>query len=139
MTFTYDGTLDTDLEAVRFEVGDTVSTTALFTDAEINYALAQGGNNVLVTAANLCDQLAVRFSRQADFDMDGQGVKLSQKAAAYRESAAALRLRSSSSVTNTYLTKIDGYQPLTGTIPDSQSRDGNLAGNADYDVGRFDR
>lgn len=51
MAFTYTGALTTDLERVRLLIGDTVSATALFQDAEIEWFLSEQGTLYLAAAA----------------------------------------------------------------------------------------
>lgn len=109
MAFTYDGTLDTDLEKVRLEIGDTDSTDALFTDAEINVKLSLRANNIEATAADLCDILAVRFARQFDFETDGQKFARSQRSKMYKDMAAVLRARANGGITSVPTTRVDGY------------------------------
>jgi hypothetical protein len=108
MSFTYDGTPNTDLERVRLEIGDTDSTEALFQDEEINEKLSQRANNVLLTAADLCEILARKFARAYDFETDGQSFKRSQMSAAYAKAAKDLRARAQGAgVVDT--TRVDGY------------------------------
>ena len=51
MSFTYTGSVATDLEQVRLLIGDTNAATALFQDAEIDWFLAQHGTVHLAAAA----------------------------------------------------------------------------------------
>lgn len=109
MAFTYTGTLATDLERVRFDVGDTRSSAPLFTDAEIESVLADRAGEVKATAADLCDQLATRFARDYDIGADGQSLKRSQKSIAYEKRAERLRARSGSGGLDTVqVTRVDG-------------------------------
>lgn len=109
MTFTYDTSdLTTALAKVRLEIGDTTSATALFQDEEINLKLADRSDNVLLTAADLCDILARRFAREFDFTTDGQSFRRSQKSSMYAEMAASLRSRASG-VASVTTTRVDGY------------------------------
>lgn len=135
MTFTYTGALSTNVEKVRFEIGDIDSANALCTDEEITYKLGENGDNILDTCADICEALAVRFARQADFSMDNQSVKLSQKSLAYERMADRFKSRSNS-VETVVLTKLDGYQPTQGQIPNATDR--RTTGRNDFDVGRFD-
>lgn len=124
MTFTYDaGALTTPLAQVRLEIGDTVSSSPLFADEEINVKLAVRSNNVLLAAADLCDILAVRFAREFDFDAnEAKSFKRSQKSAAYRALARELRARAQVEATGglavVVVTKVDAI------ADDLSSRDG---------------
>jgi hypothetical protein len=93
VTFTYDGALDTDLEKVRLEIGDTDSSSALFTDEEITVKLDARAGNVLLTAADLLDILANRFAQEYDFATDGQSFKRGSRSAAYAARARDCRNR----------------------------------------------
>jgi hypothetical protein len=108
MAFTYDGTLNSDLEKVRLQIGDTTSTDPLFTDEEINVYLDQRAGNVLQTAADLCDVLAVRFSREYDFETDQQSFKRSQRVKSYQSLAKTLRSRAGG-ISTVASTRVDGY------------------------------
>lgn len=107
MAFTYDSA--TTLGKVRLQVGDTDSTAALFTDAEVQVYLDQRADNILQTAADLCEVLATRFSREFDFETDRQKFSRSQRQKMYAEMAATLRVRAGGGVQSVASTRIDGY------------------------------
>lgn len=44
MAFTYDGTLGTDLAKTRFGIGDTNAAHPVYTDAEVNQFISDGGS-----------------------------------------------------------------------------------------------
>jgi hypothetical protein len=94
MAFSYEPALTDARSLVRFEVGDTDSSAALFQDAEVDAVLSANGDEPLAAAAALCEQLATRFARDYDVEVDGQSMKRSQRAAAYEKRAASLRSRS---------------------------------------------
>ncbi|MCU0464058.1 MAG: hypothetical protein MUF38_05775 [Anaerolineae bacterium] len=78
MTFTYapsDGF--TDLERVRFWIGDTVSTKAKFSDEEIT-ALINETDSWQAAAVGLLRGLVARMSADSDFKADWLEVKTSQ-------------------------------------------------------------
>lgn len=109
MTFTYStANLSTPLAKVRLEIGDTTEATALFQDEEINVKLAERGDDVLLTAADLCDILARKFARDFDFTTDGQSFSRSQKSRMYAEMAVSLRSRASG-VVSIATTRVDGF------------------------------
>lgn len=134
MAFTYDPTLDTDLDKVRFTIGDTATPNHLIEDAEITAMLASAGS-VNVASYKICHHIAAKFARQADFSMDEQGVKLSQKSAAYEKLAARIKEDSVDGGLQTIVTtKIDGYQP-TNDEKSATDRVNNTM--HDFDAGRF--
>src|SRR3990167_8626661 len=109
MTFTYSNTsLTTVLAKVRMEIGDTDSTTALFTDEALQVFSDSRGTSYLAAAADACDALATRFARDYDFQTDAQSFKRSQQSTAYREMAASLRARASG-ITTLVATRVDGF------------------------------
>lgn len=91
MAFTYQGDLSTDLDKVRFHIGDTDSTAVLFTDAEITGALAIY-TTVLNTAAALADAQAAKYARRVTTSIDGASLNYSDLAKQFH--ALAVRLRS---------------------------------------------
>lgn len=112
MTFTYDpaaqaGTA-TALHNVRLQIGDTDTASALFTDEELGVYLANRADNVLLSAADACDALALRFARAYDINVDGQDLSRSQMSQAYRNLAKDLRARAGG-VATVDVTKVDGY------------------------------
>lgn len=135
MTFAYDTTMDTPLDEVRFAVGDTSTPHHLVENEEITALLAKYADNVLVVACKIAQHLAARFAREADFAMDEQSVKLSQKSKRYEELAARLSSESSDGGIQTIVTtKLDGYQPLINT---KNATDRENYENEDFDAGRF--
>lgn len=108
MSFTYDGTLETDFEKVRLEIGDTDSAAELFSDTEIEHKIDDSAN-LVVAAATLCDILARRFARAYDFETDGQSFKRSQMSKQYAQLARDLRQRSVEGFVTLATTRVDGY------------------------------
>lgn len=96
MSFTYDSTVSTDLAKVRLNIQDTVSTSAAFTDEEINAILGQVGNDVnrasgrllMILATNKA-KLAIRRSA-GDYseDLTALAKELREQAKAFLELAA---------------------------------------------------
>lgn len=72
-------------DAVYFLIGDTKTTAQEFTNAEIDFLLAQNGSNVYAAAAEAARQLAAKFAKQADKTVGDLSVSLSQKSKAYLE------------------------------------------------------
>lgn len=92
MAFTYGGDpANSDLEMVRFLVGDTNSDWQLLQDAEVNAILADF-TNVYVAASEACQAIIAKLSRDADFKNVGAlAVNASQRAEAYRKLARELK------------------------------------------------
>lgn len=99
--------ITTTRDKVRLEIGDTDATRKLFYDDEIDVKLAARADNVLLTAADLCDILATRLARDFDFQWKDGQFSRSQAAKMYAERAVALRARAAS----------DGAVPLYGFPP----------------------
>lgn len=84
MTFTYDPSDGfSDLERVRFWLGDTESAKAKFTNEEIT-AVIDDSDSWQEAAIALLDNLIARLSSQTDFKADWLEVKVSQAVAQLR-------------------------------------------------------
>lgn len=117
MTFTYTGDLSTNLDKVRFEIGDRVSGTGPrpdgtnFTDAEAGAVITLEGSwqgavvHLLETLANEW-ATAAGSVRMADYSED-----YTNRAEAYRKRAQDARLRFGigSSVNQASMTRVDGF------------------------------
>lgn len=91
--FTYGGDPDNnDVDAVRFEVGDTAIERPLVRDNEIKYALQKEGS-VLRAAARIADHLAARFAREGTIRVSSVTNEKIDVSKEYRELAKALRQR----------------------------------------------
>lgn len=109
MTFTYSSTdLSTVLAKVRLEIGDTDSSSPLFTDEELQRWITARADNVLLAAADACDALARKFARSFDFESDNQKFSRSQMSKQYAALAQTLRDRASG-VASVASTRIDGF------------------------------
>jgi hypothetical protein len=98
MSATYDGTLATAKDQVRFFYGDTIVASAFFSDEEIA-ALLSLYPDPRLCAAELADSLAARFSRSVTFSVEGLSISNSQKATNYRLLANRLRTGAAGSIT----------------------------------------
>jgi len=92
MTWSYDSSLTTDKDKVRFYIGDTDQTDQLLQDEELSFLLTEM-SNVLLAAAYAAKAIAAKFSRQADKAVGDLRISLSQKAQAYVSLAADLEKR----------------------------------------------
>jgi hypothetical protein len=96
MTWSYSGDPSaSSKDAVRFLSGDTDSAWPLCTNEEILYVLGQQ-SNVTLAAAEVCDAIATKFSRQADTTNGKTSISASQRAQAYSNRAVSLRQQASS-------------------------------------------
>lgn len=94
MPFTYSGDPSaSDLDRVRFQLGDTDSTDPMLQDAEIQYCIDQE-SSFLGAIARACEAIAQRFSREASFkagdlsqDLLGRAKHWSERADEYRKRA----------------------------------------------------
>ncbi|MCR4340776.1 MAG: hypothetical protein NUW01_12920 [Gemmatimonadaceae bacterium] len=116
-TFSYAGTASGDIttarDKVRLEVGDTDSGAVLFYDDEIDVYLNSRADNVLLTAADLCDAAATRYARRFSFSTDGQKFDLAAVTKAFQDRARQLRARARG-VQTVEATRVDGYSDDVG-------------------------
>lgn len=96
MAFTYTGNLDTDLDRVRFEIGDTVADAGVMPnganipDATINALIAREGSWGAAAAA-ACEALARHWSKIAASQSVGGRSESNQQAQNFRTMAQDLR------------------------------------------------
>ncbi len=96
MSWSYSGNPEMNKrDAVRFEIGDTISHDQQFSDEELEYIIDKN-SSILSAALHCCDVLARRYARQADVQLGPQRVYASQRSEAYRELARELRSRMAS-------------------------------------------
>jgi hypothetical protein len=76
-------------DAVRWAIQDTVSTSPLLEDSEINFALTQK-ETVLAASAECCLVLSRRFAAQSDTALGSLKVTYSKQAEVYAERAKEL-------------------------------------------------
>lgn len=85
MSWSYSGNPSaSDLDAVRFEIGDTDIDEQLIQDEEILYALEQEGS-VMSAAARCCEILWRSFARQADRVIGPLKIYYSQRTEAFEK------------------------------------------------------
>lgn len=119
MTYTYAGTLATDLDKVRFYVGDVVSGTGIrpsganFTDEEIGGLITTEGSWQKAVAAIL-DTLAAEYARFVNITLGQRREDMGQAAQRYRELAERWRADyglagTSSRMGTRAFTRADGY------------------------------
>lgn len=94
MAWTYSGDPSEDsLSAIRFLIGDTVSTEPLVSDEEIEWALSQKENNVYSATALVARALAARFATLADEEIGPLKFKYVERAKNYGKIAAGFEQR----------------------------------------------
>lgn len=91
MAFTYADPSNSNLEAVRFLIGDTDSAKAQLTDAEINYLLTESGSDVYLSASSACLSLASKYARMVDKEVGDLALDYSQRQKAYIELSKELK------------------------------------------------
>lgn len=99
MTWSYDPSLSTDKDRVRFLSGDTDTSDQMVSNEEITGVLSMYTDNIFRGAAAVCRHLASKFSRQADQEIDDMRKALSQRAKAFADRASELDAQASSGVT----------------------------------------
>lgn len=98
MTWSYSGNpASSNLDKVRFLVGDTDTNNQLLRDAEINWLLSEWNNNVYVAAAHAAYSLSAEFSGKSDFSRSVGDLSLStqygQQAERYGSLAKRLQVQ----------------------------------------------
>lgn len=90
MTWSYSGNpADSDLDRLRFLIGDVDSNDQQLSDEELNFLLAQ--NSIIVQAAvGACDAIIAKYSRLVDQKTGDIDTKYSQRIAAYENLKKAL-------------------------------------------------
>lgn len=92
MSWTYSGDPGSSpKDAVRFAIGDTISSDPLLQDEEINYMLSKN-SSIDDAAYYACVGVVAKFSRLADKEVGKIKIKYSQKAKQYQQLADKLWL-----------------------------------------------
>lgn len=128
--FTYGGDpSNSDRDAVRFLVGDTIRARALLDDKEVDYAILRKVN-LHMAASCLAEHLEARFSREADITVGSVSKSLSKIAEAFGKLAKRLKSDACSSARPSFpATTIAGKQAL--------EQDGTTE-NPSFAIGQFD-
>jgi hypothetical protein len=90
MTYTYSSALSTNLDKVRFLIGDTTETEDSLSDAEISGLLTMYPS-VHRTAAAICDRKAMDFASRPDISIDGASFRYGDRAKMYQDLAKSIR------------------------------------------------
>jgi len=95
MAATYDSSMTTNKDKVRFLIQDTVVATAMLQDEEINFMLIEYPNYKMA-AANCADVLSSKFASAAESRTIGNlKLEYSDKAKKYADLASRLRMQAS--------------------------------------------
>lgn len=89
MTWTYDQSLATDRDKVRFEIQDTDTSDQLFSNEEIDARLTALGS-VSSTSLDLARRLMMRFARKADTTVGRVSTSFNQRFQAYKDIVSRL-------------------------------------------------
>lgn len=82
MTWTYSGNPGaSNLDALRFLIGDTDSTNAQFTDEELNYLLEEAEESIIHAGLAACVRLIAKYTRYVDQKTGDIDIKYSQRLA----------------------------------------------------------
>lgn len=94
MSWNYSGDpADSAKDLTRFLIGDTDSTDPLLQDEEINWVLGQYNMSAINASIRCCEAIMSKFGRLADEAVGQVKISYSQKAKAYRQIAADLKVR----------------------------------------------
>lgn len=88
MSWSYDSTLATDRDRVRFNCGLTDTNDQIVQDEEIDGILADHG--VLSASIRICRRVATKFARRADISVGDYSERFNQRAREYRQLAKDL-------------------------------------------------
>ena len=103
MSWTYSGNPSgSSLDAVRFLVGDTVSTAPRISDEEILFNISTA-SSIFLAAAYSADGIAARSASSVDKSVGDLSLSYSQQASAFRDLATALRRRATLSIVTIYV------------------------------------
>ena len=130
MAFTYSDSSTADRDRIRREIGDTVKSTPLFTDGELDDFITIEGS-WQGAAAHACEALATRFAREFTFSADGASFQKERLSVAYAE--AGRRLRNSTKASVVVPTRVDGYSDTI--LSDDVT---SPSGARDFDRGRWE-
>lgn len=118
MTWTYQDTMPTEKDKVRFYVGDTSASDPMFSDQEIEFALLEAGGDVRAAATLCLTHKATEWARLADLKEGQLSISYSQRSAQMLAAAEAI-------TTNTAI--LDPPMPSAGGIfvGDKQAAEGD--------------
>jgi hypothetical protein len=139
VTWTYSGNpANSQLDEVRFLVGDTDEADPLASDEEINYALATWlpiyGTKHYV-ASVVAEQIAGKFARETSYSADGVSVNLSELQQKFMQRAVQLRAQHHSLLVGGS-PDVGGISPYEHLEPDIKPLDFGTGMHDNYEAGR---
>jgi hypothetical protein len=90
VTFTYTNPASSTMQAIRFRIGDTVSTDPQLTDEEINYVVGVQ-SKVSLAAAQCCEAIAAKYARQVNTSNISLSIGAAERMKHYQALATTLR------------------------------------------------
>ena len=91
ITWTYNASVSTDRDKIRLLIGDTDTTDQLLSDEEIDFVITQQPN-VYYAAAQCCETVAGKFSRDVSTTLEGMSIAKRQRFENYLNMANNLRV-----------------------------------------------
>lgn len=101
MTWSYDSTLATSRDQVRFEIQDTETSDQLFSNEEVDATLTATGS-VAAATLKLAKKLMMKFARLVDTSVGRVSESASQRYQAYKEIVAKLEADDAAYATPTF-------------------------------------
>lgn len=141
MSFTYSGNpSNSDVDAVRFLIGDTDSTEPLLQDEEIIYLSSMWTMqwSIYWTASMAAEAIAARFAREVTFNSDSQTISTSELQQKYMSLAKQLRdlhqrLETGAEISVGGFLRGEGVDPTVKPLAFGRSMHDNIeAGQQDY-------
>lgn len=122
-------TISSDRDKLRLELGDRNVNDYIFTNDELDYFLDVESNDITRSKLRAARAAAAYFSREFDFETDGQKFARSQKAQAFKaivddlvaQGVTTSETSSASAFTSVSSTKVDGYSQSVANDEVSQS------------------
>lgn len=90
MTATFNPALTSDLDKIRFAVGDTAVAKAIVQDETIEALLEATGATVASVSALVAQSILTEYQQRVTYDVDGQGERWSDAAKAYASTVSRL-------------------------------------------------
>lgn len=92
MAWSYSGDPASSLkDRLRFEIGDVIAADPVISDEELNFCLAQNGNNVKRAKATAAEAIAARYAHEVNTKVGPLNFDLAQRAKEWAEKAQRFR------------------------------------------------
>lgn len=113
MSWSYNTSLTSTKDQVRYLVGDTNALDQQVQDEEIVFSLSQNGGNIYLAAAMVANSLSAKYSNAKDITVDGMSIKNSTRAQSY--ASLAIQLEAKANTLN------GGVAPIVGGLTGRRS------------------